>query len=283
MIRDDFAVLILSHGRADNVKTLKTLMNDGYTGRWYIVIDDEDDQAEEYFMRFGDHVVQFEKDKYVRRTDTMDALDGRNVVVFARNATFDIADDLGLTFFLVLDDDYTAFNHRYVSGGKLVSTELGGIDLVFDEMCEFLYTSGALTVAMAQGGDLLGGAESKHLRTRIIRKAMNSFFCMTERRFDFMGRINEDTNAYVIHGATGGLFFTVVDLSLVQTQTQKSAGGLTEAYLDLGTYVKSFYTILGAPSCVQIRVMGGTHTRLHHHVMWDYAVPKILSGRYRKF
>lgn len=43
---NDFCVFILTHGRADNVVTLKTLLADGYTGDWYMVIDDEDDQED---------------------------------------------------------------------------------------------------------------------------------------------------------------------------------------------------------------------------------------------
>ena len=42
MMRDDFCVFILTHGRPDRVITYKTLLNAGYTGRVYIVIDDED-------------------------------------------------------------------------------------------------------------------------------------------------------------------------------------------------------------------------------------------------
>lgn len=43
-MRDDFCVFILTHGRAGNVKTLKMLQKQGYTGKWYCVIDNEDDQ-----------------------------------------------------------------------------------------------------------------------------------------------------------------------------------------------------------------------------------------------
>ena len=41
MIDEDFAVFILTHGRADNVKTYKTLKRFGYTGKIYIIIDNE--------------------------------------------------------------------------------------------------------------------------------------------------------------------------------------------------------------------------------------------------
>ena len=59
-MRDDFAVLILTHGRADNVVALKTLQRQGYSGKWYMVIDDEDDMADDYRQNFGeDHIVTF--------------------------------------------------------------------------------------------------------------------------------------------------------------------------------------------------------------------------------
>ena len=52
-MRDDFCVFILTHGRPDRVHTYDTLMKAGYTGKVFIVIDDEDKQAEGYRQRFG--------------------------------------------------------------------------------------------------------------------------------------------------------------------------------------------------------------------------------------
>lgn len=40
MKNDKFAVFILTHGRAENVITVKTLKKAGYTGETYLVIDD---------------------------------------------------------------------------------------------------------------------------------------------------------------------------------------------------------------------------------------------------
>lgn len=107
MFRDDFAIFILSHGRADNVKTLKTIKEENYTGRYYIIIDNEDKQAEKYYANFGkDHVIMFDKAKKASEIDTMDLSTERRCILFARNACFDIAKELGLTYFLELDDDY---------------------------------------------------------------------------------------------------------------------------------------------------------------------------------
>ena len=47
-MRDDFAVFILTHGRADNMATAKMLKKTNYTGKIYFIIDNEDEQAERY-------------------------------------------------------------------------------------------------------------------------------------------------------------------------------------------------------------------------------------------
>ena len=111
---------------------------------------------------------------------------------------------------------------------------------------------------------------------------MNSFFCSTERPFDFMGRINDDVNAYTSLGAIGNVFFTIPNVSLKQTDTQTNEGGLTDIYLSQGTYVKSFYSVLFSPSSVKVSVLNTENARLHHRVSWNNAVPKILNEKYKK-
>jgi hypothetical protein len=65
-------------------------------------------------------------------------------------------------------------------------------------------------------------------------------------------------------------------------QTQQSKGGLTELYLDKGTYVKSFYPVMYAPSAVKKSMMGDKHMRIHHRVCWNNCVPLILNEKYKK-
>lgn len=277
-----FAVLIPSHGRADRVVTVKTLRSQGYTGEIFIVCDDLDETIGEYRARYGDHVIVFNKREYAEKTDTLDNFGKMNVVVYARNALHDIARELGLTHFLVLDDDYTEFDHRYVDDGMLKGIKLRNLDKVFNSMCEFLDVSGALTIAFAQGGDFIGGIGNDILKKGLKRKAMNSFFMRTDRPFKYMGTINEDANAYVLLGSQGKLFLTVADVSLNQGVTQQNSGGLTEVYLDLGTYVKSFYTVIVCPSFTTVKSMGNKFRRLHHSIRWDNAVPQIIPEEYKK-
>ena len=264
------------------MKTYHTLKKQGYTGKIYIVIDDEDEQEPLYRKNFGDMVYRFNKQKYIDITDTMCGSEFRKVVVYARNACWDIAEELGLKYFCVLDDDYSMFGSRYIEGEKLMNFTFPNLDLVFEYFNEFLDASGALTVCMAQGGDFIGGAKSGTFKKGLLRKAMNVWFCRTDRPFKFMGRTNEDANAYVTYGQRGELMFTCTLANVVQVQTQKQKGGLTDVYLNDGTYVKSFFTVMAAPSCVKVSQMGSKHKRMHHSIEWDKCVPKILNEKYKK-
>lgn len=278
----DYAVFILTHGRADNVVTYKTLRKAGYTGKIYLVIDDEDDQEETYREIYGDEVKQFCKQDYINRSMCINPDKPRKVILYARNACFDIAKEIGITHFVEMDDDYKAFQYRWEEEGKLKIKDIHNIDKVFDAMFRFLDGSGAVSVAMGQGGDLLGGVRSKRWHDRLLRKCMNSFFCRTDRPINFIGSINEDVNTYVTKGNRGQLFFTVLQVMLVQTATQQNKGGMTETYLENGTYAKTFPSVMLNPSCVKVSEMGETGKRIHHRVYWKNAVPRILNEKWRK-
>ena len=282
-MRNDFCIFILSHGRANKVKTLRTIQRMGYDGQWFIIIDNEDNQAGEYYKKYGkDHVVMFDKLATSKTFDTADNYDDRRCVVYARNACFEIAEQKGFEYFLELDDDYTKFEFRRMINGHLAHVKCSDINPLIDEMIKFLDVTKALTVAFAQGGDLIGGPSSTVFRKRCARKAMNCFFCTTKRPFKFLGRVNEDVNTYTYLGTKGELMFTVRDVVMEQERTQQSSGGMTEMYFDEGTFIKSFYTVMYCPSCVKVSQMGVSDMRIHHKVLWKYCTPKIISDKYKK-
>lgn len=70
-MRSDYAVFILSHGRSDRVYTVETLKQCGYTGKVFIVCDDEDSELKEYQDRFA-NVLVFHKGDYAKRFDIGD-------------------------------------------------------------------------------------------------------------------------------------------------------------------------------------------------------------------
>jgi len=116
-----FCVFILTHGRPDNVRTIDTLRRAGYTGRLYLVVDDEDATVDRYRQEFGtDHVIVFDKKAEADLCDEGNNFDERRTILMARNACFSIAARLGVTHFLQLDDDYYYFGRRLEDGARII-------------------------------------------------------------------------------------------------------------------------------------------------------------------
>lgn len=282
-MRDDFAAFILTHGRPDNVKTYDTLRHRGYTGAIYLIVDDQDESLEDYRARYGAEVIVFDKAKEAETTDRGDNFESLGTVLFARNACFKIARQLGLQYFIELDDDYNLFRYRFDSQYRYWAKQLYQLDIVFDSMVEFLKSAPIATICLAQAGDFIGGSQNKYAKAiTLTRKAMNSFVCDVDRPIDFLGRLNDDVNTYVVRGREGLVMFTTTQVTLNQAPTQQYGGGLTEAYLEAGTYVKSFYTVMMHPSAARLVTMGWQYRRIHHAIDWNNTVPKILREDTRR-
>lgn len=275
-------MFILTHGRPHNVMTFKALRSCGYTGKTYIIVDNEDKQGNEYRKVFGkEMVIEFDKAAIGKTFDIADTRTDRRATVFARNASFQIAQDLGLDYFMQLDDDYKDFWYRWVEDKEIKSKKITQLNFVIDALIKFLDETNALSIAMAQGGDYIGGSANLAKRP-LIRKAMNSWLFRTNRPANFVGRMNDDVNTYITHGTRGDIFFTATSLMVDAEKTQVIKGGMSETYIENGTYMKSMYTVMMCPSSVKVRYMGLTHPRLHHSVSWNNTVPKIINERHRK-
>lgn len=286
MLRDGFAIFILAHGRPEKCVTVKTLRRAGYTGKIYLILDNEDDTIDEYKRLFGEEsCIVFDKAKAGTKFDIYDNFEGRNVIVFARNVCCDIARDLGLNYFAEFEDDYREFKFKVPQGDSLTTHWVQDFDSVCETMLTFLDETQIATVAFAQAGEYIGGIESSVWRNKAKRKAMNTFFFKVEepeKDLPFYGRMNDDVNTYTLMGSRGKIFLQTPIVSLTQETTQEKKGGNTDAYLQYGTYTKSFYTLLSCPSCVKIYTLGRYYHRIHHEIKWNNCVPKIVSDRFKK-
>ncbi len=283
MMPSDFAIFILTHGRPRNQKTLSLLNRRGYTGKIYFIIDDEDKTADEYKALYGDRVVQFSKKEVAETIDTCDNSGDLRAVVFARNACFDIAKKLGINCFMQMDDDYGAVSWLFDEQLIIHRQRFWSFDGALISMRKWLMNSNLHCLAWLQGGDLMGGELNPMLKdVRIKRKAMNTMMCLTDRRVVYTGKTNEDVNAYVLGGIRGELFMSLNHIAIIQEQTQAADGGLTDIYKAEGTYVKSFYTVMQAPSCAKIHQLGHVNPRIHHRISPENCYVKIISTEHRK-
>jgi hypothetical protein len=274
-MENNFAVFILTHGRPDNVKTYTTLKKCGYTGPIYFIVDNEDKHINNYQKNYGiDNVKIFDKKLMADEIDEGNNFDNRKVIIHARNASFKIAKEIGVKYFVQMDDDYYYFGYRYETGAKIIKN----LDSVFNIMLDFYKSVDIKSIAFSQGGDHIGGFSGIKLK----RKCMNSFFCSTDRPFKFIGSINEDVNTYTTLGSRGDVFFTFTNIQLDQKDTQSNNGGMTDEYSLTGTYVKSFHSVMMQPSSVKASMMNSNNKRIHHSIKWNNTTPMIISNQHKK-
>lgn len=277
-MRDDFCVFILSYDRPKSVPTVDSLERYGYTGDWYIVVNHEDD-IDSYKSEFSEETVIFLPDEgALPETDRGDNFDRHDTPLYTRNQLWETADKLGYEYFLVLDDDYTNIQYRFNSNFQYSPEVMRDFDSYINSSIKFLEQADLDVLCMSQGGDFIGGSNAALAnKVQTKRKAMNSFLCKTNRPFQFRGTMNEDVSTYVRASQYGKLFLTTNTASIEQETTQQDSGGNQDLYLDMGTYLKSFYTILYAPSCTSLmRLHDRADDRVHHRISWRNAVPKIV-------
>ena len=292
-MREDFGVLIISHERANDLITLDTLKKKKYTGKYYIIIDDEDSQIEDYYRNFGEeHIVVFSKEEVMGTFDIMDNFYSKNTEVYARNVSFKIAREKGLKYFVELDEDYLDFLFRWVDYDEeadykaLRGLKCKDIEELFEIYVDFLEKTNVKCISFSQAGDFIGGAYAAHWEQHIIRKSMNSFFFKVpddpKDDVQFLGRMNDDVNTYVFGGMHGEYWCQLCRVALNQETSQQKKTGLSALYKDLGTYVKSMYTVMLCPTGVKVYTVGLINPRIHHNINWNLTVPKLISDRWKK-
>lgn len=249
----------------------------GYTGKIYFVVDDEDTTVHEYIRLYGrENVKIFHKSNDF---DPGDNLTGhKGVPVYARNQCFRFAKELGLKYFVELDDDYPRIDFRYERDGKLRSKPVKDFDRLFCAMCEYLRMGDIYCLAFAVVGDFIGGVNGKY-KNGMYQNARNSFFCCTDKSFEFLGRINEDVTTPAYYNSLGKLFFTVLDVQVTLYDHDKNTGGSTEQYREVNTYWNYFYPVLWRPCAIKMK-MG--KNGFNKHVNWNNLLPKIINEKWRK-
>lgn len=274
MENKDFAVFIMVHDRPNNCYTYKTLKRAGYTGKIYLICDNDSKYLNEYLKNFGSEVISFDKISIIDKYDSGDNSGNLASTMYKANESFNLAKDKGLKYFCLMCDDYYCISYRYDTGSRIIKNNM---DSVFDNMINFHKSTNIKTIAFSQGGDHIGGFNSK-----FRRKSMNSFFCSTDRRFVFSGRLNEDVTTYTLLGSQGDIFCTFPHIQLDQKDTQKTGKGLSESYILSGTYVKSFFSVMYNPSNTKVSIMNANNPRLHHSIKWINTTPMIIQEKYKK-
>lgn len=285
-------IFILSNDRADTIKSTSFLEYYECKYPYYVVVDDEDPQLKEYKEKFGEKLIVFNKKEMRKKmnVDMGDNFDKYHNCVIIRNGCFYLAEKMGYDYFLELDDDYTRLSYKVDLENTLkdVKVPVKDFNKILDIHLELLEKTPVKAIAFGQAGDFIGGVNSSLVKNGYKRKLMNFIFFKTKDYLKFSGTLNDDVTCYAHEGNLGNFMFTSQFLSVTQPETQEVEGGLTTIYDDMGTYVKSFYSILYQPSSIKIATFAGSNkdakgqARIHHHVYFNESLPKLISEKYKK-
>lgn len=274
----DFAVFIISHQRSDNQLTLKSLAEANYKGKTYIVIDNKDKELELYKEKYGDKVVIFDKEEMAKVTDTIDNFNNMASAVYARNFCIYKANELGVKYFLLADDDIQHFRLRYDEHGKLKGKRVKDINKVFDCLVDFLKSDeDVVCVSFGNEGGFIGGVSGKFSKG-VGRTCNQAMIVKTNSNIEYNGTQNEDFNICAKYGAVGKMFFEVYKTSIMSPKRNSNNGGIDYSKAN-NMFCSNFYSVIVAPNCCKIIQKNNNFILKRSN---DLFVPKIISERWKK-
>lgn len=244
-----FAMFILTNGRPNHQYTLEFLRK-SFKGDVFILCDNEDKTLEEYKNNYGEQVLVFDKNEWVSKSDPMDNFQSKKTVLYARNAVFQIAKDMGYDYFAMVDDDVTGLSFRYEKDGKLIGKPVKDFDKVSSAILEAMDNTGTDFFSFGLDKIYIGGLANGQYQKKIIDKVYCFVFCRTEQQHFYKGVMNEDEIHNILSMSVGTLVKTT---TLIQIQTKPigrdTVGGNAETYNENGyySYVRNFYPIIAFP------------------------------------
>lgn len=283
-MRNDFGLIIISHGRPE-CETVKTLRESGYTGKIYIVVDDEDKTLDRYLEIYGcENIHIFHKYEWFDVGDNMDS--PRTVGVFARNECLKVAREKGLKYYLEMDDDCKGLSFRYNDDGHLRGKKIKHFDSVINAICEYFDESDISGLGFGSAFDYIGGVQAFET-SPVSRLLMNSFFLRADDNIMWLGRNSDDFITVISQQQQGKAWIKFTNIQAVydvwspKKKDKKQQGGSIEIYNSIGAYCLRFYGVIFHPDCYCVK-MKISNTNCDGSAKANYTYPKIISQRWQK-
>lgn len=280
-MRDDFAVFILTHGRPDKQLTFNTLLESGYTGKVYFVVDNQDETIEAYRENYGDMVIMFNKDAEYEETDTYTNQKIMLGVVYARNVCFKLAKEMGLKYFVNCDDDIQKLSYKMPFDKKLITKPVKNLDRCLEAFIDFMEGSRVECMSLSEDGIYMGGVNKMVEAMR--NWSFTHFFLMkADSDLRFRSLWVEDIIFSIEKQRMGKkvLSTTMVSMRMPTREAiRNQKGGMRDAYNQSNEYVVAYMPIVTSPDCSKVHMKDG---HIKHTKKNDAFMVKILSDRWKK-
>lgn len=276
-------IFVPSYHRADNLKTAKFFKRIGWDAqKIHVVIDSEADDLAEYVRVTNSlgcqlHVFDMEEARarydYVHRPSVSRRSAGQ-----ARNMFYEIAQNLGIEFFMVQDDDTIGYEIKRRGKYQRLAC-MDDIASVFEGVREFMLRRRIGLFGISQTGDFIGGQNDKLLRLKV----MNTTFVYMPYIYRGERGVQDDDTSQFVNIMNEGLFTgsTGDGLALKQTPSATSPGGLTELYNECKLLNKALVCPIQFPSSIYAQHQENNGGRIHHSIRHKYLFPRILKGTKR--
>lgn len=272
-------IFIPSYHRHDNLKTINFYLKNGWDAKkLHIFIDDITDDIAEYTNKsieqgFNLHIFDMkearERYDYVHR-----ASESRRSAGQARNMFFDKANELGVDFYMVQDDDTQNYQIKRLGKYKGMAT-FEDINSTFNAVEEFMKRKRIGLFGASQTGDFFGGTNKKILRNKV----MNTTFVYTKYIYRGERGVQDDDTSLFTGVMNEGLFTGSLGDGLVlqQTQSATAKGGLTDLYNECKLLNKALVCPIQFPSCIYADKQEENGGRIHHKIQSKYLYPRLIK------
>jgi hypothetical protein len=276
-------IFIPSYHRSDNLKTVKYFVRIGWDpSKIHVFIDSEADDAADYeyqaeLVGFQLHVFDMEESRerydYVHRPSHSRRSAGQ-----ARNMFYDKAAELGISFYMVQDDDTQNYQRKKL-GKYLGMASCDDIHAVFEGVKAFMLKRRIGMFGISQTGDFIGGVNTKILRNKV----MNTTFVNTEFIYRGERGVQDNDTSQFVGIMNEGLFTGSIGDGLVlqQTQSAKAKGGLTDLYNECKLLNKSLVCPIQFPSAIHANRQKKNGGRIHHVIRHKFLAPRLIKGTER--
>lgn len=279
-MKNDYAVFIISHKRPE-VETLKALDGAGYTGEYFIVIDDTDPTIEEYKSRYGEHLLVFNKEEIWEETDTIDNFKIMTCCTYPRNYCIKAAREKGYKYLINFDDDIKSFGMRYTKNEKLLSAKIKNIGKVFEAYIKFMECANFTCTGFIMAGRLIGGRKNPLVEGCFYSRPTNCFIMKASTPY-FKGTYYEDAIYAIQNNKQGKLTYALMPIVINGAPPMKNrdGGGMTEAYTNQSDFSQFFHIKVAEPASIQIKVCNDEKVKTKFFE--NFFTPKILNEGVKK-
>jgi len=278
----NYAVLICTHGRPYAQHTLNTLRRCGYTGKIYLILDNEDETYPEYHTNkdYTDIWV-FDKQFYINEIDTGVLEPKRKAILYAKSACESIATmHLGLDAFVIADDDITGFRYRYEDGNSLRSLPITqNMDEIIYSYMSYILDAGICATSFGNDRMYIGGKISDERKSE-FRAPYNFVFRNSHIPFSWVSEMYEDTISPILENQRGHY---TIQLPIVKYDMKElvagADGGMSETYSQMPIYERIFQVIKYSPTSTKFVVSNG---KITNSILREHTYPKLVSSSYKK-